>query len=379
MTEINDDGSVAVQQRTTPTMGYPLPPEPPRWQPKWNRYKQYQVPDPATGRDTASPRATTIASVLDDKYHLHRWQTRMAVAAVVKALRADADVKRGTAVPQKAIELSGLSDTLMIQLDGIVDAKVNDTIDTVVDLCGGRDAAEFGQAVHAWLEAVDLGTVRPRDVPHEFQPHLQAYRRILAQHGLEAVAIYVERIVMNDVGAERVVGTLDRIYRVVATGELLLGDLKTSKSLDFGWLEYAIQLALYCRAKRMLSTDGRTWEPMPVINQDYALLVHVPSDNPGSAAAVTFDMDYGWRGAVTAFEVRELRRAAAKAVPYQHAVPSPTVESLRWCEARAAIQDISAPGDLVGVWEQYQDVWSDDLTELGQQIAGLFTTEGVTA
>lgn len=379
VTEISADGQVMERPRQTETMGYPLPPEAPRFKPKWNRWKQYTLPDPATGRETAAPRATTIAGTLDDKYNLGRWQTRMAVAAVLKALQAQAaPVTDPPAAGGKADQLALLAHTLLGQLDGTVDAKVNDTIDRIVDLCGGRDAAEFGTAVHAWLEAVDLGMVRPRDVPAIFQPHLQRYRQLLKQHGLEAVPEYVERIVFNDAGTERVVGTLDRIYRVRATGELILGDLKTSKSLDFGWLEYAIQLSLYCDARLMLMVDGSDWEPMPPLNAKMALLVHVPSDNPSAGVVVPFDMAYGRAGAVTAMDVRGLRRGAAKAVPYKHAIPIPSKDSLLWCDARHAIQDISDPSELATIWEQYQDVWTDDLTQLGRQIAALIT-QGVTA
>ena len=41
-------------------------------------------------------------------------------------------------------------------------------------------------------------------------------------------------------------------------------------------------------------------------------------------------------------------------------------------QARHAIQDISHPDDLAGVWEQYSDVWTPELTDLGRQIAALF-------
>lgn len=355
MTEIDENGVAA--QRRTETMGYLLPPAPPRFQPKWNQYRQYMLPSPSTGRPTAFARATTISSVLDDTYNLNRWLERTKVAAVLAATRStDPELK-----------------SLVASLDESDGGKANSIIDTINDLSGGRDSAELGTAVHAWLEAVDIGLVRPSQVPDQFQPYLASYRQVLLRHGLVAVPEYVERIVLNDSGEETVVGTIDRIYRIVATGELVLGDLKTSKTLDFGWLSYAVQFAIYGHARLMLANDGTGWEPMPSMDLRAAYCVHVPSDQPERASCVTFDLDYGLQGMHEALTVRRLRRSAKKAVPFVHAIPSPTPEALRYVDARHAIQDISAPSDLPGIWEQYSDVWTDELTALGQQIAALFT------
>jgi len=363
MTEITADGTVA--PRRTETMGYELPPEPPRFQPKWNQYRQYMLPSPSTGRPTAFARATTVSGVLDDKTGLNRWLERNKVAAVLGAMGSEDQ------------DLHGLSVALRNEIDmGGVTTKVNTIVDEINDRSGGRDAAELGSAVHAWLEAVDIGMVRPSEVPEKFQPYLVAYRDVLARHGLVAVPEYVERIVLNDRGEETVVGTIDRIYRIVATGELVLGDIKTSKSLDLGWLTYAVQFAIYGHASLMLKNDGTGWNPMPELDTRVAYCLHIPSDQPERASCVTFDLEFGLRGMHTALEIRQLRRTAKKAVPFIHAIPTPTAEALRYVEARHAVQDISHPDELAGLWDEYSDVWTEDLTQLGQQIAALFTTEG---
>jgi hypothetical protein len=359
MTEIDDNGLVA--GRRTETMGYPLPPEPPRFQPKWNHYRQYMLPSPSTGRPTAFARATTVSGTLDDTYNLNRWMERTKVAAVVGAMDA------GTS------DMAELVRDLRNEIHAGNGSKVNVIVDTISDLSGGRDAAELGTAVHAWLEAVDIGQIRPADVPERFQPYLTAYHDVLTRHALEPVPEYVERIVLNDAGEETVVGTLDRIYRVVTTGELVVGDLKTSKSLDHSWLSYAVQFAIYSHARLMLKVDGSGWEAMPSLNTESCFCLHVPSDQPERASCVTYDLAYGLKGMHTALEVRDLRRNAKKAVPFVHAIPTPSPEALRYAAARRAIQNISHPDDLPGLWEQYQDVWTDALTTLGMQIAALFT------
>ena len=298
MTEIDHDENVIVRPRVTETMGYPLPPEPERFQPKWNQWKQYLLPSPSTGRPTSFARATTVSSTMGDRYNLERWIQRQQITAVMGAIESDDP------------ELKGLVAALSEQItEG--GTKVNTIVERISDLSGGRDAAELGTAVHAWLEAVDTGVVRPAEVPDRFKPYVAEYRECLLRHGLEPVAEYVERIVINDAGEETVVGTIDRIYRVVATGELVMGDVKTSKSLDHAWLEYGVQVGgCYTRARLMLSIDGTEWLPMPELNTEFAVLVHIPSDQPERASVVTLDVAFCAMAYDHALKVRDLRRRA---------------------------------------------------------------------
>ena len=70
----------------------------------------------------------------------------------------------------------------------------------------------------------------------------------------------------------------------------------------------------------MLTIDGKGWEPMPEIRDDFAILLHVPSNQPERAAAITIDMTWGAETMVTSLETRRRRKEAEKLVP-QHAVP----------------------------------------------------------
>ena len=85
------------------------------------------------------------------------------------------------------------------------------------------------------------------------------------------------------------------------------------------------------------------------------------------------DLAYGLASTAVSLDARRRRKEAKKAVPFVHALPIPTAEALRYTQARHAIQDISDPADLAAIWEQYQDVWTDDLTQLGEQLAALLT------
>jgi len=399
MTEVTADGLLVAQARATQWSGYPLPPPPPRFQPTWNRYKQYQLPHPDTGRPTAFTRATTVAKILDDTYNLDLWVQRRLIRSVLDGVR----IQMGHLSEENTTEHRARIDTAMRELwDADPDTQTfNAVADTVNNLQGGQDAAEFGTAVHAWLEALDLGTIRPCEVPDIFAVHADAYRTLLLRHALLPEPAYVERIVLCDdndfvvptgstidgipesrvlSSGETVVGTLDRLFRVITTGELHLGDVKTSKadSLSYKVLEFCIQLAVYRYARRMLSLDGSGWEPMPVLSGQTAYLMHIPSDDPLRSACITVNTAFGAEAMRIAIYVRDLRRRA-KREGLTGTIPMPSPQALQWAAARHAIQDISAPADLAVIWEQYSEVWTEELTALGLQIADLITREGVRA
>lgn len=360
-----DVGIAQPLARTTQWAEYPLPPELPRPRPKYNQYGHYLMPDPQTGLPTGFVRATTVAKTLDDTYNLSRWTTRTQVASVLKLVEYAADGTNAIAVQmltelRKAIEAGNGSD-------------VNQLIERIDAFNGGKNSAEFGDAVHEWCAALDASMVTIDAVPAMFRPWVDAYRAILARHGLIAVAEYVERLVLNDSGIERVVGTLDRIFRCVATGELYLGDIKTSKAdnLKYSWVTWPVQLTGYARARLMYGLDEQ-WAPMPALNAEMGLLVHLPSDAPEKSHLMPMRLSCGDRYLETSLVTRAHRKDAKHDVPGL-TTPVPTKEALRWVQAHQAIQAACTVSDLDTAWAEFQDVWSDELTQLGHTVAGLIT------
>lgn len=398
MTEVNDRGELVSRPRTTQWSGYPLPPLlPGRFVPQFNSVRQYTLPHPHTGRETAFSRATTIAAVLDDTYNLDLWIQRKLVSAVLEGVRLQMTLAGPD--PQAVAELTDRHHEIHRLMNEIwttdrTTQKYNRVIDILDNLSGGSDAREFGEAVHAWLAAIDVGAVSVHQVPEMFRAHVGAYRELCCRHALVPLADYVERIIFNDdtglrvqaadsvevtlSGGECVVGTLDRLFWTPADGGLSLGDIKTSKaeSLTWGVLEFCVQLAVYRFAQLMLSLDGRSWGPMPALASDTAYLMHIPSDDYKRSACLALNTTFGSEAMRIAVYVRDLRRRA-KREGLVGTIPIPSREALRYVEARHAIQNVSEPGQLGALWEQYQDVWNDDLTALGRQIADLFTQGGV--
>lgn len=379
VTVIDDTGDLVGPQ--TDWEGYPLPPAPPRFRPKFNGWRQYLLPAPKTGRATGFTRATTVADTLDDTTGLSKWKRRETAVRVLRIAQMDPTAKlserHGVTV---AAALEAIAEALQAPTVGALDAA----LDWIDNLMGGKDSAELGTCVHAWLEAIDLGQVTYSDVPEFIRPYVDRYQEILAGFGLIAVPQYVERIVMNDLGEETVTGQIDRIYKIATTGDLILGDVKTSKTLQYSWLTYAVQLAVYGWATKMLAADGSGWEPMPKLygiphpsdeepdeRPAFAVLMHIPSDQPERGQAVTMDLSWGAETMITSIETRDRRKAAknGKAVAGIHALPSPSDTGLRLAAARVALSRITSAEEGQAVYETYQDVWDDDLGEFAAAVA----------
>jgi len=363
VTEMLADGSA--EGRFTDFMRYPLPPLVVREEVQFDGWGRYKLPSPTTGKLTSYTRATTLAKTISDDSGLTSWKIREKVHAVLRAQQLS--ITAGPVLTDTEMAMvAGFLQLDKLMHSGAKAGEINTAIDLIHDLSGGADARELGSAVHDWLDALDSGRVLLHQLPEFAQPYAQHYLASLEAAGLVAVPEYSERVVLNDRGKESVAGRIDRIYRVVETGELILGDLKTSKlsSLDLAKVDYAIQFAIYGYATLMLNPDGVTWAPMPEINQDYCVVAHIPSDQPERASIVPFDLYAGGEGMLAAIEVREQRKSIAKrATSPVH--PSPSGDSLRLVAARHALLNIKAPEDASRVFEQYEEVWDDSLTELG--------------
>lgn len=360
--------------RMTEYMGYPLPPETPRPPSVFGQWGWYKLPDPETGRPTLFPRATTVAKVIEDRENLAKWGRRETVKRVFDLSKMAPDTRLN---PLFETTASSALSALLTAIESDKVSAIDAVLDMIDNLLGGAAARELGECVHAWLEALDMGIVLMRDVPDLVRPHVEAYRKVMAHRGLVPVPEYVERTVLNtQCEAEHglsVAGKIDRVFRIVTTGELVLGDVKTSKDLKYSWLSFAVQVGgVYGWAERVLSLDGTGWEPMPEIRDDFAILMHVPSNNPAGTAAITIDKWFGGEALVETALVKNRRKDAPKAVP-KHAVPAPSDAAIRYATARNALSEITTLDDGQAVYEEFSDVWDDALDEHATRVAGLLS------
>lgn len=358
------DGTVEFR---TPVHGLPLPPPlPGRVPPTFNGNGQYRLPDPQTGRLTSYTRASTVAKTLEDTWMLDKWAKRMMLLGIQRSPDLLDDL---TGYVRDQLTQGGDPATLVSDLRN----PLNDLSEEAQQRAGATRAAEFGTAVHAWCEWVDLGLGHLSRVPEMFRPWVKNHRRSLARAGLRADPYWTERIVLNT--RYGIAGTLDRLYWDHA-GRLYLGDIKTSKGLDYSWLYFAIQLAIYHGAEYVLSLDGMAWEPMPALDPDTALISHLPSVDAEASRIVPLSMKFGAEALHTAMTVRRHRSRAEKcAQDVRFGVGSMSTQDMRRNLAAYLLETSETAAEMALVWEEYQDVWTDDLTELGRNLLRLADAE----
>lgn len=176
----------------------------------------------------------------------------------------------------------------------------------------GEEAADLGTALHRMTERVERGD--GFCAPPPFDADIAAYLSKLDAAGLTSE--YIECKLCND--EWRAAGTADRIYRAnrpidvagcppILPGQLVLGDLKTGKRLDYSLPGYCVQLALYVDSVFYdVETNQRSPLP-PELRTDVGLLVHMPAGT-GSCTFHWADLQVGREGCRIVRDVRHWRK-----------------------------------------------------------------------
>lgn len=287
-----------------PTASIPDAPEVPgKWVPQYTRDKRsYVVPglDGLAHTDTFT-RATSHSKVLDDSSALTDWRLR----ATVLGLARNPELLDG-------LSLDGADH--VSELDFGSKLALTNVSNQAARRAGADDGSDFGTKLHGYLQAVLEGVLTIEQVPALFIPYLRVLFAAMRRHGLSFVAGMVERTVF--IPATGMVGTLD-FLAVTADGTLVVGDLKTSSSIDYSWLAIGVQLGQYAGAAMMLSWDGTRWEPMPPVSQVIAKVVAVPKDAPIPQARIyTVDLTLGMEMVEEATRVQAIHEAAKRAASF---------------------------------------------------------------
>lgn len=307
---------------------YTMPGDIREYQPSRDRYGRYMHQHPQYGYRSSFSRATTIAKKLDSGSNLMDWHDRKLIEGLAR-------------YPQL---LDGLD---VGKLGTTNEYKLRQTLkqisENATNAAGAADGREFGTALHAWTEAVDHGKATYADVPREFKPYVASYLQALSRHGIEPIPEYVERIMYCPI--TDTMGTIDRIFRL-PTGELVIGDIKTSGNIDFAWTSIALQMAQYANASHLLSEDGQTWEPMPQVRQDIAVIAgipHTPKDRGPHCDMHIVNVEYGTGLLYIARDITHVQREAKKVIPMSHsAQPGSAEDAMAWVEQ--GMPPLSQPG-----------------------------------
>lgn len=282
---------------------------------RWNRYSII-TPD---GKKGLYQRVTTLAKVLDDQSNLINWTARTALKGI--AQRPD-----------------------LLALVQATDAEDRDTLNDVVErakeMGGGTARRDLGTALHGFIEqTIKTPGYQP---PANFKADVEAFFATLAALGLEVLPEYNEVTIVRD--DLELAGTADLLLRETATGRLIVGDLKTGGSVEYGQLAFAIQLAAYAGGDAIYrygnDKDGKEDQRIPMpegIDQKQALIFHLQPES-AHCDAYWLDIAVGAQALTLAREVESMRRWAKKSAL--------TVAAVERSAANAAAADV--PVDEAG-------------------------------
>jgi hypothetical protein len=262
-----------------------------RPEPKRDRYGRYVLPGP-DGVERTWTRATTTAGALDDLYPLMEWKRRMVLIGAAE----DPTLLR--TVPALAREMRDATNWREAKYakDGLTDIA-----ELAHDLAGGNDGSKLGTLLHTITEYADAGRLAEiqDQIPPELLDDLAAYLTTMRDAGIECPPEWIERILVTpEVDSA---GTTDRILVMPEPCpdcglRWRIGDLKTQKTVDFGWLKIAIQLAEYAYATGMVDPETGRLYPMPEVCQCWGIVMHLPVGQ-GTCTLYEVNLTAGWEAA----------------------------------------------------------------------------------
>lgn len=269
-----------------------------------NHYGQYVLPNPETGELIGHTRVTTLSKILDDATALETYQERV----IVKGIGQSEDLFA------LAASVATITDP--------DDKKILDTVRAqATERGGGSVKSNLGTGMHGMTQRLDLG--ENFDIPEMFQRDIAAYQDGQKTYGIWPHGRYVERVAFDP--ELKIAGTLDRI--LMADGWMLprIGDLKTGK-VDGQGRKFAVQLAFYAHMPYLFDYKTKTVSPMPEIDQETAVIIHLPIGE-GRCDFYEVNIADGWLAAELAMQIYAWRKRNDLCVPLSKWEPAPERKS----------------------------------------------------
>lgn len=221
---------------------------------------------------------------------------------------------------------------------------------------GSKKAADVGTYVHKLTEEFDAGRATMDDIPPAYRPLITWYRDALAAAGLRIVPGMQEltTFIENWGGVS---GSFDKVYEHIATGSYYIGDVKTGKTMDWGWAPIECQEAIYAHGYNRHGTydwDTETWHPPTLrVSGTVGIVIHLPvkGDHFGTCRVLAADLERGWEYAALCGAVKATRKLSPKPVLWGDHVASlvPTPAARDWDAEFSGVADVAAAGAL---WEE---------------------------
>lgn len=245
--------------------------------------------------------ATNLAGAISESFALGVWERRQNNVGI--ALRPDLFEKLRICVMRAqlaGVDFRKLKGTeLAVQLDGIHEEARQAS--------GANAAGVEGTNRHdAWEERAASGGLVGTP---EINEQIEQLEAMLERNRLVRIRELSERVIRNV--SLNCAGKFDDVLFHVPTGRFLMADLKTKRTPFFSLLEVEIQLAVYATAEWMLSHigDDAEYVPGPVhhVDQQEALILHVPADGVEPMRLRRLDVQRGLRNARLARAVCDAR------------------------------------------------------------------------
>ncbi len=249
-----------------------------------DRWGRYLIQPPGKPKKTSYTRVTTIIKTIEDSHNLTNWKLRTALLGVAERDDLLLRIKSLSAEDKRELDRIG---------------------ETAVEIGGGTSAATKGTAIHSILEMHDRGQYadKKKRPPAELQETITEYTTTLKSCGIKILHEYIETCLVND--ELEYAGTVDRIVEI--DGVRYIADIKTGKTLDFGGLAMAGQLAAYSRCTHA-TTDGVDRRKLPHVSQTHGLIIHIPSTALHHVSIHWVDLANGWIAFDLALRVRAIRQ-----------------------------------------------------------------------
>jgi hypothetical protein len=233
-------------------------------------------------------RVTTFIDAVKNGYHIAKWREHMVAIGVAENRSLQ-------------LEVAACRDEWL---------KLDAVCGKAIERAKGTEGSSIGTSLHDLTEMIDRGATV--SVPEPWATDLDAYRRTLADAGIEIVAEWIEGFVVHH--ELKVAGRYDRFVRAPGIEGLVAFDLKTGQRLYP--TEHATQLALYANAPEQWDPTTDTTSPMPDdINKDVGIICHLP-EGQGTCSLHVVDIRAGWDAVQLAASVRRWQARTDLMQPY---------------------------------------------------------------
>lgn len=302
---------------------------------KWRGYTPYH-------------RASGFGQQIEDISNLVKWQKRQ-VARGVCLLLNDLDEGQVDVMPPPVIEPDDCEHEPATKQEK---EAWNAYAEAAEARVGSYAKAEIGTAIHAATERVDRGE-SAADMPPLLIDRATAYWRFCKEWGIQPTSI--ETFGVED--EHEVAGTWDRTGWIFGNHSIL--DVKTSSSMDFAGIGFAVQLGEYAH---MSAYDPVLYTRIPhdVMDLETAWIIHVDRNLGGPVSLHKVDIRVGWEYATIVNQVILARRAGRKAITD--------------VEDDEVMKQIARATDLATLQRIYDASWTAAHRELASKIAARLTT-----